>query len=144
MKCFSDALAFGQIFKSLAPCAIADKQKFDLWILPDEFRRDGKQIVMAFELEQPRNFADDEIVRRNSQFSPKSRSFFAFRNGSSAKPLKILVYCSGLPMPAARYWFFIASATTIKMSGERAAYFSAVRKMKLAGRFEISQTMGRG
>ena len=68
-------------------------------------------------------------------FLRSSKSFFAARNGSSGKPLKILVYCLGWPMPAARYCSFIASATMTKWVVTRAAYFSAARKMKLAAAF---------
>src|ERR1035441_8308650 len=36
------------------------------------------------------------------------------RNGSSGKPLRIMVYCSVRPIPASRYCCFMASATTTK------------------------------
>ena len=57
-----EAERFCEIFKSSAPFAIADKQKFDLRAAADEFGRDGEQIVVALEFEQPRDFADDEIA----------------------------------------------------------------------------------
>ena len=57
-----EAERFCEIFKSSAPFAVADKQKFDLRTAADEFRRDGEQIVVALEFEQPRDFADDEIA----------------------------------------------------------------------------------
>ena len=57
-----------QIFKPRAPFAVADEQEFDFRILADEFRRDGKQIIVAFEPEQARDFADNEIVWRNAEF----------------------------------------------------------------------------
>src|SRR5882724_426891 len=63
----SQAKFISHFFKSHAPSAIADEQKFDLWILADESGRDGEQIVVALELEEPGDFADDEIIRRDSQ-----------------------------------------------------------------------------
>ena len=73
-------------------------------------------------------------------FPRNSRSFFAARNGSSAKPLKILVYCAGWPMPAARYWFFIASATTTKWVVARGGiFFSGAENEVGGGVLEIAE-----
>ena len=55
------------MLKTPAPFAIADEQEFDFRISAHEFRRDGEQIIVALELEQPRDFADDEIVRRDAE-----------------------------------------------------------------------------
>ena len=60
-----------------APFAVADQQEFDLRISADQFRRDGEQIVVPLELEQPRDFADDEIVRRDSQFRAQTPGHFS-------------------------------------------------------------------
>ena len=69
------------MFKTPAPFSIADEQEFDFWILTDEFGRDGEQIIVALELEQPGNFADDEIAGRDAEgfrgvpdhFSPQEK-----------------------------------------------------------------------
>ena len=76
MKCFSKPRVFARCFKSPAPFAVADEQELDFRILADEFRRDGEQIVVALELEQPRDFADDEIAGGNSQLSAELQVIF--------------------------------------------------------------------
>src|ERR1035441_2576336 len=73
---FLQAEAFCQIFESPAPFAVADEKEFDFWILADEFRRNGEQIIVPLELEQPRDFADDEIAGINSQFFPQFQIIF--------------------------------------------------------------------
>lgn len=65
-----------QIFKTRAVFAVADKEEFYFWILPDKFRRDGKQIIMAFEFDEPRNGAYDEIIRRDPKFFPQIQIVF--------------------------------------------------------------------
>ena len=65
-----------QLLKSPAPFAVADEQKFDLRISAHEFGRDGEQIIVALELEQPGDFADDEIIRRDAECFAKFQIIF--------------------------------------------------------------------
>jgi len=61
------------VFKFRPPGAIADEEKFDAGMTPDNCRRHGEQIVMALELEEARDFADHEIVRGNSELGAELR-----------------------------------------------------------------------
>jgi hypothetical protein len=54
-------------FKSLTPGSIADKQEFYFRALLNEAGGNGKEVVMAFELEEARNLADDEIIGQEAK-----------------------------------------------------------------------------
>ena len=73
---FFQAGGFCEIFKLAAPFAVADEEEFDFGILTDKSGRDGEQIVVPFELEQPRDFADDKIVRRKAEFFAEFQIIF--------------------------------------------------------------------
>ncbi len=86
----SQANFFRLLLKFLTPFAVADEEESDFWISAHEFGRDGEQVIMALELEQPGDFADTKSSGARPSFLRSSRSFFAARNGSSGKPLKFL------------------------------------------------------
>src|SRR5437868_2378612 len=66
----------GFVFESMPPFAATDEKKFYSRTLPEQIPRDGKQIIMALQLDQPRDFSDDDVVARDFQPLAKFRIIF--------------------------------------------------------------------
>ena len=49
-------------FESGPPGAVAYQQKSNSRTATHEFRREGKQVIVTFEFEEPSDFSDDEAV----------------------------------------------------------------------------------
>ena len=52
----------GHLLEPVAPWPVAHEQEADAWDLPDHLPRDGEDVVVAFELEETRDLADDEVA----------------------------------------------------------------------------------
>src|SRR5437588_804634 len=56
------------LIEARAPIAVADQHELEMGALLHETRRYGKQIVVSLQIHQPSDFADDNIVRAESEF----------------------------------------------------------------------------
>jgi hypothetical protein len=79
-----------------------------------QLRRDRQKVFVAFEPGDARDFAHDDVLGSDAEPRAEGGVVGGSEERSSGKPLRILVYCSGRPMPACRYWSRMASATTTK------------------------------
>src|SRR5690348_4071709 len=61
----------GVVLKFFAPFTIADQQKFDARMPAHDFRGHSKEIVMALEFEEARNFSDNNIVDGKAKLRAK-------------------------------------------------------------------------
>jgi hypothetical protein len=59
---FFQAQSFGLGFESRTPGSITDEQKFHFRALLNEGAGNSKEVVVAFQLKESRNLADDEII----------------------------------------------------------------------------------
>ena len=57
----------GQALEPASPHAVADEQEADVRDAPGQARRDGEQVVVPLQLEEPGNLADDEVARRQAK-----------------------------------------------------------------------------
>ena len=58
---------FGQALEPSAPHAVADEQEADVRDALGQARRDGEQVVVPLQLEEPGNLADDKVARRQAK-----------------------------------------------------------------------------
>src|SRR4051794_40784994 len=68
-----EAKRAGGVFKTGPPLAVADEEEFHFRTTFHQPRRHGEEIVVTFQLEQPRDFANDDVVGRETQSGAKLR-----------------------------------------------------------------------